>query len=247
MLEASLSGRMMFCLTGNGPRLSCDLFPPLDLGEKYTYVVGLVDLCTYNSIPNIETGVNDKIYIGDKEITLDEGAYEIEAIESAIFSKLNEHDIDSNNLPTVSFSLKANNSTLKVELVCSETVDFTKSNTLASLLGFESKVLPPGKTHVSSSPVNIIKVENIRVVCNIVRGSWDNGSESHVIHEFYPTVAPGYKIVECPSTIIYLPVNTRKINTITVELKDQDGRLVNLRNESLSVRLHIKREHGFGI
>lgn len=236
----------MFCLSGRGSTVSCDIFPPLEL-DSDQYVVGLVDLSTYNSIPNIETGVNDKVYIGDKVITLEEGAYEIEDIESAVIARLTELAIETNDVPSTYFSLKPNNNTLRAEIKCNESIDFSREHSIGPLLGFKSQVLLPGTLHRSDGPVNIIKVDTIRVECNIVRGSFDNGVEGHVLHEFYPTVGPGYKIVEIPSTILYLPVNVQKINTITVTLKDQDGRLINLRRENLAVRLHLKRSHGVGI
>lgn len=54
----------MFCISGRGSSLSCEIFPPFDC-SKDNYVVGLVDLTTYNAIPNIEAGVNDKFYYGN--------------------------------------------------------------------------------------------------------------------------------------------------------------------------------------
>lgn len=228
----------MFCLSGQGSTISCELFPTLDL-SKGDWEVGLVDLTTYNSIPNIEKGVNDKFYYGnDGEITIDTGSYEIEDLEDVIRKNLKEG---------VTLSLKPNNNTLKAELNCNEWVHFERPNSVATLLGFNAQAYEPNKTHVSEGEVNIVKVNVIRVECNIVRGSYDNGRESHVLHEFYPIVGPGFKIVEIPTTIIYLPVNVQRVSNITVQLKDQDGKLVNLRKEAVSLRLHLRQRYGNGI
>lgn len=89
-----------------------------------------------------------------------------------------------------------------------------------------------------------MKVDGIRVECNIVCGSYDNGRESHVVHKFYPNVGPGYNIVEIPNTIIYLPVNVGSVNNVSIALPDQDGNLVNLRNERLFIRLHMRQKDG---
>lgn len=231
----------MFSLTGKGSVVACDIYPPLELTDG-DYVLGLVDLTTYNSIPNIEKGVNDKFYYGSQEITIEEGSYEIEAIEHYIRGKI--HVTDGTSAP---FLLKANNNTLKTEIKSNVPIDFTKPNTIGPLLGFSSQVLKPRQRHTSDSPVNIVRVDTIRVECNIVRGAYVDGKESHLIHEFYPLVEAGYKIVVQPQTVIYLPVNTKRISTISVALRDQDGRLLNLRGESLSVRLHLKKLNGSGI
>lgn len=224
----------MFCLNGKGSVLSCDVFPPYDLSDG-EYVIGLVDLSTFNSIPNIEHGKNDKFFYGDQTITFEEGSYEIEHIENYIKARL---------LSGTKFSLKANNNTLKSEIECSENIHFDRNYTIGPMLGFSAVSLLPNTKHISDLPVDIIKVNTIRVECNIVRGTFDNGREGHVIHEFYPLVPPGYKIVEIPNTIVYLPVNVRRIHNITVVLRDQNVDPINLRNETVSLRLHVKKVNG---
>lgn len=225
----------MLSLNGRGSYINTDYFPPIDVSEG-EWEIGLIDLMTFHSIPNIEKNKNDRFYYGEgKHIIIEEGAYEIEDLEAYIKSKL---DTD------IQFKLTANNSTLKSEIFCSQPVDFTHKNSVSSLLGFKNRKLSAGKTHISDETVNIIKVNVIRVECNIVRGSYDNGIEGHVIHEFYPNVGPGYKIVEVPNTIVYLPVNVKRINNVSINLRDQDGDPINLRGERLSVRLHIREKHG---
>lgn len=232
----------MFCLSGRGSIINCEVFPPFDVSSG-NWEIGLVDLSTYNSIPNIEKDVNDKFYYGENgEVTIPEGSYEIEDLETAIESQLAKAPN-----PTF-FRLSANINTLMAEMRCSVDINFEKKNTVASLLGFENKIYKKDIVHHSSIPINIIKVNTIRVDCNIARGSFQNGIEGHTIHEFYPTVEPGYKILVIPNPIIYLPVNVQRVSNITVQLRDQDGALVNLRNEVVSLRLHLRnRQDGFSI
>lgn len=229
MFEVSLKLEM-FCLSGIGSSVSCDVFPPYDV--KDGDVIGLVDLSTFNSIPNIEKGVNSKFCFGENEvIDFEEGSYEVEDIAKYIIDRL----------PVgTTLKLKANNNTLKTEIFCSKKIHFDKKGTIAPILGFSNRVLDANTVHTSDLPVNILKVNSIRVECNIVRGSYDNGIEGHVIHEFFPTVPPGYKIVITPGTVIYLPINVQRVYNLTVQLRDQNGDLINLRGETLSVRLHIK-------
>lgn len=227
----------MFCLSGQSSRLSCDIFPSLDL-SKGEWEIGLIDLTTYNSIPNIEEGVNNLFHYGDSVVKIPTGSYEISDLEEYINKNIDDR---------VKVSLKPNNSTLKVEMTCSEPVHFEKPFSIASLLGFKEAVYEPNIIHTSDKEVNIITVNVIEVTCNVAHGSYRNGKESHIIHEFYPSVPPGYKIIEKPHNVIYLPVNSQALNNITCELRDQSGKLVNFRNETISLRLHLRQRNGFSI
>lgn len=228
---------IMFSLNGVGSSLSCDIFPPIELEGNWE--LGLINFMTYNSIPNVEENVNNMFYFGDDGvIALPTGSYEIEDINTYINQKLPK----SNKRKIIKLLIRANNNTLKSEIYSSETIDFTKPNSLASLLGFANTAkLEPLIWHSSQSTINIVKTDVVRLVCSAVVGSLKNGRESHILHEFYPTVGPGYKLVESPTNVIYLPVNTNRLDNITIRLEDQDGKLINFREETISLRLHIRK------
>lgn len=220
----------MFSITGTDSTLNCNFFPPIELNND-AWEIGLVNLCTYNSTKNIEKGRNNLFhYIKDgvqSEIVLEEGSYELDDIVKCI----------KNELPQgVKVEITANRLRCKAE--ANVIIDFTSANSVGSLFGFDRIVLEANKQHVSNNPVNIIRVE-----CNIVCGSYDNVRESHTIHEFYPEIASGFKIVESPHNIIYVPVNVCCINNIMLQLLDQDGRLINFKEQTISVRLHLRRQN----
>lgn len=227
----------MFCISGNSNVIGCDYFPPIDLSED-EWEIGLVDLTTYNSIPNIEKGVNNLIHFGEEIIELPTGSYEVDDIAKYVEERVKKPD---------ELKVKANNNTLQSEVYATREVDFTKDNSIGSLLGFSKRKLDANKWYMSDLPVDILRVNVVRIECNIVRGSFDNGNESHVIHEFYPTVEPGYKIVERPANLIYLPVHVKEINNIVLSIKDQEGRPINLRGETVNVRLHLRKQDGVGL
>lgn len=227
-----------FSVQGRGSTGTLDVFPPFDVGDG-SWAIALKQLTTYNRIPNIEEGVNNSFYYGEKRVAIPEGSYEIEDIERYLKNSLGN---------SMYFSLKANNNTLKCEIECSESINFEKDHTIASVLRFTKKKLLAGRKHESDLPVNIMNVDVIRVECNISRGSFSNAGEGHVIHEFYPLVPPGYKMVETPNNLLYLPLNCQSISNITITLKDQDGKLLNLQSEPLTVHLEIKKVgNGSGI
>lgn len=227
----------MICISGYSSHLQCTLFPPYDLGSNSEWEMGFIDLMTYNSIPNIEENVNNKLYIENHEISLPTGAFEIDDINNYINRELQTKD------SSIKFTLSANLNTLKSEIYCSKEIDFTKENTIGSLLGFnKSEKLLPNILHSSPSQVRINKVDIIRITCNLVHGSYRDGAEGHVLHEFYPSVGPGYKIIEKPSIVKYLPINRQSmISEIHIRLEDQEGKLVNFRDESINIRLDIRK------
>ena len=57
---------------------------------------------------------------------------------------------------------------------------------------------------------------------------------------FFPKVSPGYKIIETPVNLVYLPITLDTIDRPGVSITDQDDHLINLRNEKLTVRFHIR-------
>ena len=102
-------------LSGESSVLETYYFPPIELSPEKKYVLGLIELLTFNSIPNIDTNCN-KIYIGEQVIVLPTGSYEITASNNYIQTQLESTDI--------SFSLTANNNTLKSVITRSHRVDF---------------------------------------------------------------------------------------------------------------------------
>jgi hypothetical protein len=83
-------------------------------------------------------------------------------------------------------------------------------------------------------------LNSILVEISIINGSYVKGARKPVIYSFFPDVSPGFKIVETPRNLVYLPVNTNEISVINIKLTDQDGKLLNLRGEKVTIRFHIR-------
>ena len=226
-----MSESLIISLSGRTSVLENQFFPPIELSHDKTYVLGLVELLTFNSIPNLD---NKKFYVkGTDTISIPTGSYEIEDIDKFLSSKLSTKNIH--------FSLKANNNTLQSIIKCNRDIDFTKADSIGDLLGFKPQILKADKSHTSELPISILKINSLRVECNITRGAYSNGKEVHIIHEFFPAVPPGYKIIEKPLEVIYLPISVKNIDYLQLRLVDQDGELVNFRGETVTIRLHLKR------
>lgn len=238
----------IFTIRGRGATLSIDFYNPIELDSEYDYALALIGFHTYNSIPNIEEGVNNKLYyweLGDrskeKVISIPTGSYEISDIEAYIQGQVTS--------PTTKgveyFSLKPNNNTLKCEIRSKHEINFKPVDSLASLLGYSARELKPDILHQSDLPVQIVKVITIRIDCNITAGAFYNNKPAHTIFEFAPSVNPGYAIDIEPNNLIFLPVNNkREINNITLEILDQNSEPVNFRGEEIIVRLELKKLWG---
>lgn len=234
-------------LSGNSSLLEAEYFPPIELDERYQYECGLVDFQSFNCIPNVDeknnTIVFEELYgetevinnteaSGSTEITIPTGSWEISDIAIFIQSKLPRN---------IFFSLFVQKNTLKCEIESSVQIDFACENTIGPLLGFSAKKLKPDTVHVSDCPIDILRVNAIRVECSIIAGSYFNSDSGHTIHEFFPSVESGYKITETPKNVIYLPVTAKSIRNVSVSIVDQKNRIINFRGENIVVRLHVRK------
>ena len=102
-------------------------------------------------------------------------------------------------------------------------VDFRKDKSINSLLGFHSN-LYTSVFHKSENMVNILTINGILVNIDIISGSYVNGSTQPTIYAFFPDVSPGYKIIENPHNLLYLPITANTIHSITIWLTDQNGK-----------------------
>ena len=106
-------------------------------------------------------------------------------------------------------------------------------------MGFEKKEYFPGRWE-SERPVDILKVNSILIYCDIITGSRVDGKEKPIIYHFSPNVAPGIKIVIEPQNPIYLPITVDTISQMTIWLRDQEERPIDLRGEKIVLNFHVR-------
>ncbi len=121
-------------------------------------------------------------------------------------------------------------------------VDFDTGNSIRSVLGFEAKKYKGGgQTYKSENKVNILSVISILVHCDVINPSFVNGMLAPVIYNFSPNVSPGEKIDSQPQHLIYVPLTMSVIPSMTVWVTDQNGRILDLRGEQLTLTFHIRK------
>lgn len=235
-----MSSSLTLTLTGNSSQLKASFHPEVELDDRYSYSCCLLDFYTYNSIPNIYEK-NNKFYysIGVNEpthvIALPKGSYELADIGAYL-----REDLRKKNIP---FHYYPNEKTLKFTIESNILIDFSRHDSIGSVLGFSKKTFDASHGCESDLLVNIQRINSIRVDCDLTTGSYHNGKCTHTIYEFSPTVDAGYRIMEQPKHLIYLPIVRHRINELNISIIDQDGHFVDFRGEHITCRIHIKKDH----
>lgn len=217
-------------ITGNKSNLETCLNPPLILDGRYE--CGLLFFSALNSIPNINEDNNIFSYSNKgMEVEIPKGTYDLQDI----------NDYISKKIKNAKLLLQPNNNTLRISLFCSETVNFQIDNSLGSLLGFPKVQLEANKWHESVNPINIHSASVIGVDCDLINGSYINGTPTHIIYQFVPNVPSGYQFIENPKNIIYFPIIKKYISSIKVKIIDVQDHPLDFRDENIQVGLHIRR------
>ena len=220
--------------------------PKIELDKEKVYEIALVNLETYYSFPNIDDSNNIFVYSHDQgqtwtKIKIPIGSYEIDDINNYLRFEMQRigHYDEVNNEPFI--NIAANSNTLKCILIIGRgyKVDFNQANSLSKVLGFTGNKYNEG-FHESEKPVNILSINSILVNIDIIDGSYVNGKTKNTIYSFFPDVSPGFKIIESPVNLVYLPILPQTIQNINLSITDQDENILNLRGERLTVRFHIR-------
>lgn len=229
---------MTITVSGASSSLNANFYPEIELNKNFEYSCCLLDLHTYNTIPNVHEKNNKFYYSTDSgrtfdSITLPVGSFEVDEILLLL-----RNEFDKKQIP---IEIVASSKTMKCIIKTAVPIDFTKPDSIGSVLGFSERTLELGD-FTSDKIVNIQNVNSLRVDCDLTTGSYHNGKPTHTIYEFNPSADPGCKINEQPKHLIYLPIVRRQINSINISIVDQNGELVDFRGETITCRIHIKRE-----
>lgn len=232
---------MSIILRGNKSKIFTQHSPPIQLDKTRGWEMALIDLETYYSFPNIDDGNNTIKWSRDGGATwhtfqLPKGAYDLTEVDDAI-----QVEVASKGGNKKGIQIEGDKVTLKcmIRLAANYRVDFNVENSLRTVLGFDAKIYDQ-PVQLSEEIVNILNVNTIDVHVDVIGGSYVKGSQNAIIYSFFPNVNPGEKIVERPQNLVFLPVHSYYINSISLKLTDQDGKLLDLRDENLSARFLLR-------
>ena len=213
-------------VSGNQSSFNTLFNPKIELDRNKVYEIALVNLETYYSFPNIDDSNNIFVYSHDQgqtwtKIKIPIGSYEIDDLNQTIRFEMEKagHYDEVNNESYISIS--ANSNTLKSILIIEQgyQVDFNQQNNLSKVLGFTGKKYIE-EFYESEKPVNILSINSILVNIDIIEGSYVNGKTKNTIYSFFLDVSPGYKIIESPVNLVYLPLLTDTISNLNLSITD---------------------------
>lgn len=207
-------------MSSDKTRFKTKFNPPIQLDKKKQYEIALVNLETYYTFPNIDASNNYFKYSTDSgttwyEIYIPEGSYDIEDVNDTIQQKMRQNGHYDSLSDEYYIAISANTNTLKsvLVLVNNYQVDFSQPHSISSVLGFNNTIYTLGFQE-SENVVNILSINSLLVNIDIISGSYVNGASQNTIYWFFPNVSPGYKIVESPVNLVYLPITMDTIHSL---------------------------------
>ena len=233
---------------GKGSDIQSDFYELIHIPyETHEAKVGIKNFATFNNIPNIVEGVNNrcKIKVPGHEyrvFKLDTGAYELKVVARHMVEWI---QVTYPKLEKVEekFKLSGNNATSKAEFLFKDDygIDFDIEGSIFDLLGFDKKDVFRGiGLHVGKRIVNITNVTQLIFNCNITSSNYINGKEMPFIYSCALDVPAGYRLTRELTDISYKSLNTYQISHIRIWVVDEHGAPVNLRKDDLTVTLSLK-------
>jgi hypothetical protein len=236
---------LQIIVSNNRTRFNTRFNPPIKLERNKRYEIALVALDTHNSFPNIDSSNNYFRYSPDGsnwfEIYVPEGSYDIEDINDAIQQIMRQNGHYDSATGQHYVTISANLNTFKSVLILENNyqVDFRKRNSISSVLGFSNDIYAL-TCQESEKVVKIHRISSLLVGIDITSGSYVNGAIRNTIYSFPVNVPPGFKIVETPVNLVYIPIIPDTIHSLEVSVTDQAGEPLNSRGEYLTIRFHIR-------
>ena len=237
---------------GKGSDISSDFYEPINIPtEEYDAQIGLKSFSTYNNIPNVVEGRNNKLRIkvpghGYKVFTLQPGAYELKVIAKQLlewievtYPELENGEDNFKLIPNYAtskadFFFKGNYGVaFEVDASCYELLGFNKTDIM------EGTGLYPGKRIVE-----ITNVTQLIFNCNITTSNYINGKEMPFLYNCGVNVPSGYRLTRELTDIAFKNLTTSQISHIRIWIVDEHGAPVNLRDADLTVTLALKFTRG---
>ena len=210
-------------------------------------------------IPNIITGVNDKMYLTVPRalddaltayiLTIPQGLYDLSGLNQAVLRELSNQG--AKIAPTNTLNLSPDDATQRVELelyYIGSSVDFTQNGTFRNILGFNSQIIGPSiiapQVYIANNTAQFNQVNYFLIHSDLTnKGIRFNNSYSQTVSQVLIDVPPGSQIISRPfnpARINASELGGAKRTNIRFWLTDDKNRPVNTNNEFFTCRVAIK-------
>ena len=182
-------------------------------------------------------------------ITIPQGLYDLNLLNNAIITQLENQGASSSTEPII--SLSADNATQRVQIrfpFPSSKIDFTQPNTIRNLLGFNSQIYggyPTAPVTITAESVASFNQVNYFLLHTdlVSRGLRFNNQYTQVVSQILIDRQPGSQIVSRPFNPAKIPCNeligaTR--SSIRIWLTDDQNRRVDTNGEYYSARITLE-------
>ena len=89
-------------------------------------------------------------------------------------------------------------------------------------------------SYESDKPINITGIDKIHLKCDCIQGSIVNGKRELILFSFAFSSPPGHKIYKEPRIKFFKKLNNSVLSHITFYFEDDDHKLVDYNNETVS-------------
>ena len=139
---------------------------------------------------------------------------------------------------------------LKSNLKINQTLIFTEKSFFYTILGFTRSRSYPlddiegfyqliAGSYRSDKAINITGIDKIHLKCDCIQGSIVNGIREPILYSFALDQPPGHKLYKEPKVKLLKKINKFVLSHITFYLEDDDYKVVDFNNETISFTCQI--------
>lgn len=241
--------------TDDGSQFTVNLETPMVIPHNAAYCyVTVYDATVWNTVYNIEEGVNDTFYVDyDDGVPVSEtliilpGLYDVDHLNSA----LNRELTNNANLPSDLFIIvpdtASSRSVIQFNYPLTQ-IDFTQTDTLRLMLGFDSRLVPLVVTtgvqyEISDNIAQFNNLEYFTIGSDLVhKGIRINDKYNQTLVRVPVLASPGSQVNYQAQNPPRIPANEligAKKKTFTVWLTNDRLERVNTSGESFSISLSV--------
>ena len=237
--------------SANGSRFDVNLTSPLIFPNAQYIALSVIQANVWNNAFNIseERGNNQWAYIETAvtyQSTIPDGLYTINALQDFIVLSLLNEGFNGDEIQIIG---DTSTSKIIIFIKAGFQVDFTIANSVRSILGFDSQIIPPAPavTDTFETAENVAQfnyVDTYQIRSNLVNNGIPTNQNGYGIITTVPISAPPN------SLIVYQPQNPLEIdvsylagqqkNNIQFELLNQDFETVSTNGENYSLLIKFR-------